>query len=79
MEYFECVECIISSDIGTGDSRILLCSCCPLIWFPTDNEANSAEEEIWGKRVTIRVGFGVLVGWVGFFSPLEVLLADKKT
>lgn len=39
--------------------------------FPTDNEANPAEDEIWGKWVAITVGFGVLVGW-GFLEILQV-------
>lgn len=36
--------------------------------FPTDNEANSAEDEIWGKRVAVMWG---LVGW-DFLEVLQV-------
>lgn len=42
--------------------------------FPTDNEANPAEDETWGKWVAVTVGFGVLVGW----GVLELLQVGKN-
>lgn len=72
MKQFKCVGCIISSSTGTSNSKnsaVLLLSLNPE--FPTDNEANPAEHEIWGMWVAITVGFGVLVGW-GFLEVLQV-------